>query len=163
MPGVLKAVPTGRFRPAVSKTQPRCRRRLASSHTRHPDHATSHARSRTRRRPSVVPLPSVPPPLSGDLRHLEILHGERSLEHPPCRFFYVDCLAELPLPPPPRCRTTAGRRSPHLVGERHRRSGFPPFPSARSSGELSPPPTCLAGGLSAVGARAPSFAPPPPR
>jgi hypothetical protein len=38
----------------------------------------------------------------------------------------------------------------------------PPSPSVRNSGELSPQPTCPAGGLSAVGARAPSFAPPPP-
>jgi hypothetical protein len=37
-----------------------------------------------------------------------------------------------------------------------------PSPSTRCSGELSPPPTCPAGSLSAVGAQAPSFAPPPP-
>jgi hypothetical protein len=93
--GRVKSCPD---RPCL-KTQPRCRRRLASSHTRHPDRATSHARSRTRRRPSVVPLSSVPPPLSGGLRRREILHGERSPEHPPLRLFLRGLLSRASSPP----------------------------------------------------------------
>jgi hypothetical protein len=39
---------------------------------------------------------------------------------------------------------------------------FSPSPSTRSSDELSPPPPCPVGSLTVVGARLPSFGPPPP-
>jgi hypothetical protein len=52
-------------------------------------------------------------------------------------------------PPEPSPR----RRTPSSI------QFFSPSPSTRSSGELSPPPPCPVGSLSAVGARAPPFAP----
>jgi hypothetical protein len=53
---------------------------------------------------------------------------------PPLAAFLRGLLSRASSPPPPRRRTAAGHRSPHLVGERRRRSSFPPSPSTRNSG-----------------------------
>jgi hypothetical protein len=82
---------------------------------------------------------------------------------PPLPLFLLGLLSRASSPPPPRRRTAAGCRSPHSSENAAADPVFPPFPSARSSGELPPPPTCPAGFLSAVGPRARSLAPPPPR
>jgi hypothetical protein len=56
---------------------------------------------------------------------------------------------------------------PSTVAPPHRKNAaakpvFSPSPSTRSSGELFSPSPCPAGSLTAVGARPPPFAPPPP-
>jgi hypothetical protein len=76
---------------------------------------------------------------------------------PPCRLFLWVHLHLSFLFLPTQTQDPAGHRSTHLIEERRRRPGFPPFPSARSSGELLPPPTCLASDHSTVDARV-SFA-----
>jgi hypothetical protein len=99
--------------------------------------------------------PSAPPPLSSRLRRREPLHGERSPEHPLAAFFSGIHLhlSFLSLPTP--TQDPAGHRSPTSLENTVAVPVFPPLPSARSSGELLPPPTCPAGGLSVVDARAP--------
>jgi hypothetical protein len=94
---------------------------------------------------------------SFDRRHRhDPLHGERSPERPPLLPFSPGIAAhELPLPSHP---DAGPRRQPKHPP--HRRTPPPslffcPFPSVRSSGELPPSPTCLAGGPSTMDARAP--------
>jgi hypothetical protein len=68
--------------------------------------------------------------------------------------------APLPSPKPRRhpCPKPVAVRPSSVAAE----PVFSPSPSTRSSGELSPPPPCLAGSLTAVGAQPPPFAPPLP-
>jgi hypothetical protein len=105
--------------------------------------------------------PSAPPSLSDLLRHRELIHGERS-PRPFLPLFFCGTLSLAPSSSSPsqdHCRPpepSPRQRTPPPI------RFFSPSPSTRSSGELSPPPPCPAGSLSTVGARAPSFAPPPP-
>jgi hypothetical protein len=69
--------------------------------------------------------------------------------------------AHLPLPPHHR-RTAAATVAPPRRKNAAAEPVFSPSPSMRSSGELSPPPSCPAGSLTVVGARPPPFAPPLP-
>jgi hypothetical protein len=103
---------------------------------------------------------SAPPSLSGRLRRRVLVHGERS----PSLFLPLFFRGKLSLAPSPSS-PSQDRRWP-LEPSPHRRTPppirfFSPSLSTRSSGELSPPPLCPTNNLSAVGARAPPFAPPP--
>jgi hypothetical protein len=103
---------------------------------------------------------STPPSLSDRLRHRELIHGEQSpsplLPHFLLWNVESSSLSLLPVAgPPPATGALASSENAAAYPV------FLPSPSTWSSGELSPPPPCSAGSLSAVGARAPSFAPPP--
>jgi hypothetical protein len=105
--------------------------------------------------------PSTPPSLSGRLRHRELVHGERR-PSPLLPLFLpwsveptsLSLHPDAGLPPATGALASSENAAADPVSF--------PFPSTRSSGELSPPPPCPAGSLSAVGARVPSLAPPPP-
>jgi hypothetical protein len=105
--------------------------------------------------------PSVPPSLSGCLRRRELFHGERNPSPllPLFRPWNVEpsSLSLHPDAGPPPA-TGALASSENAAAD----PVFSPSPSTRSSGELSPSPPCPVASLSAVGARATSFAPPPP-
>jgi hypothetical protein len=105
--------------------------------------------------------PSAPPSLSGRLHRRELFHGERN-PSPLLPLFLPRNVEPSSSPSTP----TQDRRRPPEPSPRRRTPPpiqfFSPSPSTSSSGELSPPPPCPAGSLSAVHARAPSFAPPPP-
>jgi hypothetical protein len=139
-----------------------------------PDHASplSEPRRRLTSRALVPTVPSsvsgadrrylsTPPSLSGCLRRRELFHGERNPS--PLLSLFLPWNVEpssLSLHPdagpPPATGSLASSENAAA------NPVFSPSPSTRSSGELSPPTPCPAGNLSAVGARAPSFAPPPP-
>jgi hypothetical protein len=140
--GPRAGVPTAPFQPRRC----RCPNRLAPPHLARSDRAAVCVRSSS---------------LSGRLRRREHAHGERS-RVPPSRCFRpwsveLTSPSLLPVTGPP----------PATVSPPHRKNAaaepvFSPSPSTRSFGELSPPPLCLAGSLTGVGARPPPFAPPPP-
>jgi hypothetical protein len=136
---------------------------------RRPDsHSDRAPRCLRRRLASRAPVPTAPSsvsevdrrcPAASAVASSSTVSGARG---PSCRFFFRGVLS---LPPSPSSPSQDRRRPPEPLP--HRRTSppirfFSPSPSTRSSGELSPPLPCPAGSLSAVGARAPSFAPPPP-
>jgi hypothetical protein len=127
--------------------------------------ASPHVRSsRLRRRPCPKPTDAV------RARHRHCLDASAIVSSstmsgaraPSCRVFFRGTLSLAPSPSSP----SQDRRRPPEPSPRRRTPPpirfFSPSPSTRSSGELSPPPPCLAGNLSAVGTRAPPFAPPLP-
>jgi hypothetical protein len=151
----LKVVSTGQ----CPETPPRCRRRpcLASRApiptAPSPVSEANHVAIR-----ALCLCPRVPPPLSDRLRRREPLS-----EHPLAAFFSGYTCAWASSYSPPWRRTPPATRTPTSSENAAAVPVFPPFPLARSSGELPPPATCPAGGLSAVDARAPHLVPPPPR
>jgi hypothetical protein len=121
-----------------------------------------------RRLTSRALVPTAPSSVSGANRRCpdastvvsySMVSGTRA---PSYHFFFRGMLSLAPSPSTP----TQDRRRPPEPSPRRRTPPpiqfFSPSPSTSSSGELSPPPPCPAGSLSAVRARAPSFAPPPP-
>jgi hypothetical protein len=139
-----------------------CRHRVAAMHPRaaplaraHPDHAIIRVYSRPSLFEHATVVVRTPPPSRALPRRAEP-------EPPLAAFFFRGMLSLAPSPSTPM----QDRYRPPEPWP-HRRTLLPirfisPSPSTRSSSELSPPPPCPAGSLSAVGARAPSFAPPPP-
>jgi hypothetical protein len=120
-----------------------------------PDRDVSRVRSQPRR------CPCAPPLLSGRLHRHKLLHGERNPEPPLLLLFLRGLLsrASSPLHPDAGLPLAAGALTSSENAAANPVSA--PSPSARNSDELSPPPTCPAGGLSAVDPRAPPLAPPP--
>jgi hypothetical protein len=88
-------------------------------------------------------------------RRRDPLHGAWSPEHPPCRLFLRVYLRLSPLFLPTRRKTTSATRAPTSSENSTVVPVFPPFLSARSSGELPPSPTCPVGGPSTMDARGP--------
>jgi hypothetical protein len=129
---------------------------------RRPDTPPPPPLSEPRRRPCSEPIVAVRPRHRRCLAAVVSSSTVSGARAPSCRFFFRGRLSLAPSPSTP----TQDRRRPPKPSP-HRRTPPPirfppPSPSTRSSGELSPPPPCPTGSLSDVGARAPSFAPPPP-
>jgi hypothetical protein len=146
--GPRAGVPTAPFRPR----RRRCTNRLASPVPIAPSPGLK----------SIVAVRAPRPPLSRRLCRREHIHGECRSSSPLAvlRPWSVELTF-------PSLLAVAGP-PPATVAPPHRKNAaaepvFSPSPSTRSSGELSPPPSCPAGSLTVVGARPPPFAPPPPR